>query len=142
MYKSVSILYLVVFFTYVLFTRQPDYFDGEITTGTIHWSANPVSGRLQPEAVFSTGKESYAVDAGYLFRKVNEGSTVKVIYELSQPRKAVVYSWWGYWITAGEVVFSIILLIILYLIAVAVTQNAVRQKEYSLPLKKRKYDDN
>ncbi|MDE3236339.1 MAG: hypothetical protein KGO81_10330 [Bacteroidota bacterium] len=145
MNKTVIILYLVVFGTFVLFTRQPDYFDGEITSATIHWYKDSSATKPIPHAVFTIGKDQYACIADYIFRSLPEGKTVNVIYETAHPKQAAVYSWWGYWLTAGELVFSIVLIIVLYQIAVAVTKNptpeaVLEQMEYQ-PEKKKKYVD-
>ena len=145
MYKSITILYLVVFSTYIFFTRQPDYFDGEISTATIHWAKDSISKQPIPKAFFSIGKNYYSVDARYVLRDVYEGKKLFVIYEESQPEKATVYSWWGYWITAGELFGSMVLFIALFQVAVALTKNPtaeslIEQLDYN-PEKKRKYDD-
>lgn len=145
MYKTVIILYLVVFVVYILFTRQPDYFDGEITTATIHWQTDSMHSTAIPKAVYTIGKDKYAVDARYVLRNLHEGRQVEVIYELARPEKGKLYSWWGYWISWGELVGSIVLLIALFQVAVSVTKNPtpeslLEQLEYE-PEKKRKYTD-
>lgn len=123
MYKSVTIIYLVVFATYLFFTRQPDFLDGEITTAIIHWVKDSVSQKPVPSAVFTIGKDAYSVNAYYIFRNLKEGRKVDLIYENAQPKKAAIYSWWGYWITGGELILSIVLYVALFQIAVAVTKN-------------------
>ena len=144
MYKSITILYFVVFSTYIFFTRQPDYLDGEISTATIHLVKDSASKQSIPKAFFSIGKNYYSVDARYFLRDLYEGKKLEVIYEESQPEKAAVYSWWGYWITIGELAGSLVLFIILFQVAVAVTKNPtveslIEQMEYE-PEHKRKYD--
>jgi len=57
MYKSIAVLFLVVLATYILFSRQPDYFDGEITDATIHWMKDSTQNNI-PQAVFSIGKNN------------------------------------------------------------------------------------
>ena len=96
-------------------------------------------------AFFSIGKSYYAVDARYVLRKLYEGQKVEEIYEASQPQKAAVYSWWGYWMTVGELLGSLVLFIVLFQVAVAVTKNPtaeslLEQLDYN-PEKKRRYDD-
>jgi hypothetical protein len=66
-------------------------------------------------------------------------------YEAAQPDKAAVYSWWGYWFKWSEILFSLILLIGIFQIAVAITKNPtpeslIEQLE-SKPTLKRKYND-
>ncbi len=145
MYKSISILYLVCFTCFIFFTRQPDYLDGEITNATIHLVKNSAGQQSVFKAYFSTGKNYYAVDARYVLRDLYEGKKVEVIYEAAQPQKAAVYSWWGYWITVGELIGSLVLFVVLFQVAVAVTKNPtaeslMEQMDYN-PEKKRRYDD-
>ncbi len=123
MYKIAIILYLTCFSSYILFTRQPDYFDGEKPKAIIHFIKDSATGKSQPLAFYSLDKKTYSVKAAYLFRSFKEGDQVTVIYEASEPEKAAVYSLWGYWITWGELFFSIMLLIVLFRIAIAITKN-------------------
>lgn len=145
MYKTISILYLVVFVTYIFFTRQPDYLDGEITSASIHLVKDSTGKHSTPKAFFSIGKNYYTVDAKYYLRDLSEGKQVEVIYETAHPEKAVVYSWWGYWITIEELIGSVILFIVLFQVAVAVTKNpsaeSLQEQLNYNPEKKRKYSD-
>jgi hypothetical protein len=98
---------------------------------------------LQPFAVYSVDEKTYSVNAAYLFKHYNEGENVRVIYETSQPEKGAVYSVWGYWFRWGELIFSILLLIVTYRAAVAITSNPapeslIEQLE-DKPSRKRKY---
>jgi len=111
----------------------------------IHYLKDSVSKKLQPLAVYSTGKKTYSVKASYLFRNYKEGEVVDVIYELSQPEKGAVYSWWGYWFTWVEILFSLILIFAFYKISAAVTRNPspeslLEQLNYK-PQKRKKYED-
>ena len=112
---------------------------------TIHFIKDSSTGKIQPFASFLYDKKIYSVNASYLFRNFTEGQRVPLIYETSQPNKAAVYSWWGYWITWGETLFSTILLVLFYQVAVAITKNPspeslIEQLEYK-PQKRRKYKD-
>ena len=144
MYKFISIFYFVIFSLYVLFSRQPDYFDSEFAPATIHFVKNSASQKLETTANFSVGEAKYQVSANYLFRNFKEGDNVEVIYELSNPKKAVVYLFWGYWLTLGEVIASMIMWFVLFQVAVGITKNPTAealldQLEY-VPEKKTKYD--
>lgn len=123
MYKLVAILYIVCFGCYLLFTRQPDYFDGEKAPAVIHWVHDSASGRSIPKAVYTAGLKNYAVDARYVLREWKENDKTQVIYETNSPGRGAVYLWWGYWITWGEVLGSVLLIIALFQIAVSVTKN-------------------
>lgn len=120
MYKPVIILYLTCFILYVLFSRRPDYFDGQFEKATIHFVKDSVTGQPFPKAFFIINKQQISIDAHYIFRHYKEGDRVKVIYENSDPQKAAVYAFWGYWITWKELIFSLILLIILLQIALSI----------------------
>lgn len=143
MYKSVTILYLVCFACYLIATRQPDYFDGEKAPATIQWLADSASGYSIPKAVFHDGRKEYAVDARYVFRNWQNGEKTEVIYETDHPEKAVVYAFWGYWLSWGELLGTIVIYFALFQVAVSVTSNPtaealVEQLDYK-PEKKRRY---
>ena len=144
MIRFIIILYIVCFAVYVLFTRQPDYFDGEQTTATIHLIPDSITGKLQPYAFYSVNKINYSINAGYLFRSYKEGQYTAIIYEASEPEKAAVYNIWGYWIRWGEVLFSAILLFVLFRVAVAIASNptpeALIEQLEDQHRRKRKYD--
>lgn len=145
MFKAALLVYLTCFGLYLLFSRQPDYFDGEIVPASIRFRTDSVSGKPAPVAVFSDGKQQLVANASYLFRSYESGDKVRVIFERSQPQHAAVYHWWGYWITWGELLFSAVLMVALYKISTSVTSNPspeslVEQLEYT-PRKRRKYED-
>ncbi len=144
MYKFVTILYFFIYCLYVWFSRQPDYFDGEFAPATIHFVTDVASQNQIAKASFTVGITSYKVNADYLFRNYQEGEKVEVIYELSNPKKAAVYAFWGYWLTLGELIASIVMWLVLFYVAVGITKNPtpealIEQLEY-LPEKKTKYD--
>jgi hypothetical protein len=145
MYKLLVTLYLVVFFTYILFSGQPDYFDGEFTPATIHLTKDSVTHKIQAVAEFTVGAQHYSVNAMYPLRDLREGKKVTVIYELSHPQKGAVYAFWGYWITIGELIASVVLLFALFQIAVGIIKNptpeALMDDMNHKPEKKRRYDD-
>ena len=106
MYRSITIIYILLYGCFVLFARQPDYFDGEVINATIHLAKDSATGELKPIANFSIGANKYSVPASYPLRFVSEGNVVKIIYEAANPKKAVVYSIWGYWILWDEFLVS------------------------------------
>jgi hypothetical protein len=143
MYKLAIILYLTCFSVYILFSRQPDYFDGELTNATIHFINDSQTNEPEPYAFYTINKKEYSVNASYVFRSFTEGERIDLIYEAAQPNKGAVYSWWGYWFTPGELLFSIGLLIVMVYIAVSITNNptpeALMEQLNYKPVKKRKY---
>lgn len=145
MYKGITFLYIVCFSLYIVYSREPDFFDGEFTPATIHWVKDSASNEMIPKAFFAHGKKNYAVDARYVLRNLPEHKKLEVIYVPTYPEKATVYAFFGYWITWGELVASIVLFIALFQVAVAVTSNPtaealLEQLEYKEE-KKKKYDD-
>lgn len=145
MYKGIAFLYFVCFFLYLLYTREPDFFDGETMPAIINWQMDSASQQKIPKAVYEVNKKVYAFDARYLFRSLPENKRVEIIYNSSHPERAALNKWWGYWITWGELLGSIILLIALFQVAVAVTKNptaeAVLEQLEHKEEKKRRYDD-
>ncbi|WP_153798052.1 hypothetical protein [Foetidibacter luteolus] len=143
MYKTVIALYLIVFSAYVLFTRQPDYFNGEQIQASIKKMADSTSGKAVNKAIFSVKKKEYAVNADYLFRSYQPNEAVMVIYEPAHPEKGAIYSWWGYWITWKELTASLVLFIVLFQVAVNITKNpapeALIEELEAKPLRRRKY---
>jgi hypothetical protein len=145
MYKGIAFLYLVCFSLYIVYSREPDYFDGETAPAVIHWLKDSVANQSIPKAVFLYNNRTYSIDARYVLRKLEENRKVEIIYNPSKPEMATVYSLWGYWITWGELLTSIVLLIALFQVAVAVTKNPtagalLEQLDYKAE-KKKKYDD-
>jgi len=145
MYKSICILYLICFGCYLLFTRQPDYFDGEKVPAVIKRQIGTAAGDSELLAVFNTGTKEFSINPHYVFRNIREGQQLTVIYETGSPEKGAVYAVWGYWITWGELLMSVVLCVLLFQVAVSVTNNPspealTEQSEYKEE-KKKKYLD-
>jgi len=146
MNKTVIIIYLVIFCIYILFTRTPDYFESETTGATIRFMKDS-TGTDAPFAVYTIGKDKLKTDARYALRSYVENEGCNVIYDTTQPQKAAVYAFWGYWITWQELIASIVLVVVLYQIAKAITNNPTPEGLLSeleddapKPPRKRKYD--
>lgn len=144
MYKSITLLFIICYCCYLLFSRQPDYFDGEKSPATIHFMQDSVSNSRIPKAVFSNGLKVFSVDARYVLRNWTEGEKTEVIYETDKPSQAVVYLFWGYWIRWGELLITLLIYAALFQIAITVTQNPtaeslLEQLEGPSQEKKRKY---
>ncbi|WP_288096084.1 hypothetical protein [Hydrotalea sp.] len=127
MYKLVIILYVVILVLYMLFTRQPDYFDGEMTVGTIHMQTDSITHRQTLFASFDLGKSNYHVNAAYSLRNLREGEKVAVIYDTTRPQRAAIYAWWGYWLQWDEIAGSIIIAVVLWGVAVLLTNNPTEE---------------
>jgi hypothetical protein len=127
-----------------LFTRQPDYFDGEKAPATILMVKDSITSKLIPLAEFSNGYKNFRVKADYFLRSWKNGDKADVIYETDHPEKAAIYAFWGYGISLGELLGSIIFIILSYQIAVSITKNPtpealIEQLDYKEPNKPR-YD--
>ncbi len=145
MYKSIFILYLVCFGCYILFTRQPDYFDGVKVPATIQKTIDASSGDVVLRAVFNTGTKEFAIDPYYPLRTIKAGQQVTVIYETGNPYMGQLYAGWGYWWLWDELLVSSVLCFLLFQVAISVTSNPnpealVEQLEYKEE-KKKKYLD-
>lgn len=135
--------YLFCFCCYILFSRQPDFFDGEKGPATIVMHNDGTTGKIIPMAVYSDGHRQHSTDARYLFRKWVQGEKLEVIYESGTPERSAVYAIWGYWITWKEILYSIIGWYVLFLVAVAITRHpapeAIIDQLNHSEEKKRKY---
>lgn len=123
MYKSITLLYLICFGSYLFLTRQPDYLDGEKSPAVIHWLPDSVTHQNIPQAVYSDGLKTHKIDARYFLREWKEGDKLEVIYETGSPEKGAVYAFWGYWISWGELLATILIYLAMFQIAVSVTSN-------------------
>jgi len=141
--KFLIIFYLIIFSLYILFSRQPDFFDGSFTTGIIHYTKDSTGNNIA-KASFTLDNTSYNMNASYPLRSLHEGEQVAIIYEASQPQKAALYRIWGYWLRWGEILASLVLLIGLFQISKAITNNPtpeglMSELEDVRPRKRRKY---
>lgn len=139
------ILYLIIFGCYILWSRQPDYFDGEMYPATIQMQMDSISKKVVPKAIYSIGVNQYSVNASYPLINYKTNERVEVIVEHEHPSRAVVYRFWGYWITWGELLTSIVIAVLLFQVAVSITKNPtpdslLEQLSYQ-PEKKTKYGD-
>jgi len=80
-------------------------------------------GRAEPFAIYHTGYEELRVSALYLLHRYHAGEKVEVIYEASNPSKGAVYHWWGYWMRWQELLPGIIIFLLLFWVASALTNN-------------------
>ncbi|TXT33268.1 MAG: hypothetical protein FD136_998 [Chitinophagaceae bacterium] len=144
MYKSLFSLYLVIFCCYLLFTRIPDFFDGEKYPATITFLKDSTTNILLPQAKYSIGINKYVVAADYPLVKYTNGEQVEVIVEHEHPEKAAVYRFWGYWISWEELLASVVAAVLLFQVALSITNNptpeAILEQLSYKEEKKTKYD--
>ncbi len=143
MYKAIIPLYIICFGLYILFSRHPDYFDGEIVVGTVQ-QVTDSTGKTALHAFYRINRETYDVPAKSLFKTYVEGERVELICEASAPSEAVIYNW-NYWLSGGELLASIALPIVFLFFAKAITGNptpeALVEEMEDKSVKRRKYTD-
>ena len=104
MIKSAIILFLTCFLLYLPFSRVPDYFDSETAPGIIiKEDAGPGTKIM---ALYSEYGKDYKIELDSAEYASKIGKKLEVIYELSDPQKAVVNKFWGYWLIPIELAWS------------------------------------
>jgi hypothetical protein len=118
MKKAVVILFVVCYGLFVLFTRQPDFFDAEFTVGKVKIE-NSI-----PYIFFTEyGKEYKIKNDHYYWMSLKQNEEVKIIYSVANPNEAAYYTLFSYWFLWHEILISLIVFIILFLGAVSINKN-------------------
>ncbi len=104
MIKSSILLFLSCFLLYLPFSRVPDFFDSETAPAIIVKEA--LGSVTKIVAVYSEFGKEYKIilDSAEYASKI--GEKLELIYELSNPQKAVVKKLWGYWLIPIELAWS------------------------------------
>lgn len=138
-----TILYIVCFCCYVLFSRVPDYFDGDFTKGIVSKAIFSVKDKHPVLTVdYLVGNENfkYITDQWFL-TSYKQGQVVTMIYNPSNPKIASVYGIVGYWIKWDELFLTAIGFVILFIVAVIITGRNNTPAPLQKPNRKGKYDD-
>ncbi len=114
MIKSSIILFVTCFLLYLPFSREPDYFDSEITPATIIAQHDSVW------AIYHELGKDYKFLLNNSYRS-QLGQSIELRYELRNPQKAVINKAWGYWFIAKEMGWSFGVFAILLGVAFATT---------------------
>ena len=137
MYRTATFLYFISFALYILFSRQPDYFESEFVAGTVI-EANSLDTTIlkkyhigkndYPVIKYNVGSETFYYDGGknYFERSVKNLENPSVIYDPGRPEHAALYAFWGYWIVPKELVFSLLGFVILFGVAISITGKSDR----------------
>jgi hypothetical protein len=138
LYKSAAILYFICFVCYILFSRNPDYFESEFTKGVIVQTSNRTK-----QVQYSVGNYNYKRSIeSWGASQFKQGQHVSVIYNPSIPTEGSLYSFFSYWLKLKELLITACLFIILLFAAVFITG---KEETYYYSdeekRKKRKYDD-
>ena len=104
MIKSAITLFLTCFLLYLPFSRVPDYFDSETAPGIIIKEDTGTGTKIM--ALYSEYGKDYKIELDSANYAAKIGEKLEVIYELSDPQKAVVNKFWGYWLIPIELVWS------------------------------------
>ena len=140
MIKSSIILFLFCFFLYLPFSREPDYFDSETAPGIIQKQDN--AGKLV--AVYSEFGKQYSIPLDPVQYANRVGEKIELIYELSNPQKAVEHKIWGYWLIPIELAWSFGVFAVLLGIAYATTHrphpSAIEEQLKGDDAPKKKYE--
>lgn len=115
MIKSVLILFIACFLTYLPFSRTPDYFDSDTTPAIIEAKRGSVY------AVFKEAGKTYRVALDQKLYQSKVGSRIQIRYELSAPEHAKVNQFIGYWLEPKEVLGATCILLVLLIAAYATT---------------------
>ena len=115
MIKSVLILFIFCFLSYLPFSRTPDYFDSVTTPALIETK----NGKVQ--AVFQESGKIYQVVLDPSSYQSKIGSRIEIRYELSAPQHAKLNQAIGYWLEPKELLGAFFILIVLLIAAYATT---------------------
>jgi hypothetical protein len=132
LYRTASVLFLVCFGIYILFSRQPDYFSSDTAIGTIQNVPLTDTSILHkykidtgdyPMVRYAVGGQVYYLnEKDNILAKVGlSGSKVTVIFDADYPEKAAIYKLTGYWIVLDEVIIFLLAYALLFGVAIAVT---------------------
>jgi hypothetical protein len=113
--KSVLILFIFCFLSYLPFSRTPDYFDSDITPALIEAKGDSVF------AVFIESGKRYQVVLDSSIYQSKIGSRIEIRYELSAPQHAKLNQVIGYWVEPKELLGAFFILIVLLIAAYATT---------------------
>jgi hypothetical protein len=144
LYKAAVILYLVCFFCYVLFSRNPDYFEGEFVRGVVSKASySPKEKRPELVVNYQVGSEQLQYKTNMWFlSSYNRGEIVTIIYNPANPSVSCIYAFIGYWIKWPEFLFTAGFFSILFIAAKSITgQNSTENDLDDKEVRKRRYDD-
>ncbi len=144
MYKGLIFLYLVIFSLYVLFTRIPDYYEGEYIKGVVSQASFSSSNNTPLVVVdYNVGSEKlqYKTNTWFL-KKYKPGQIVTIIYNPAEPSVSCIYAFIGYWVKWPELILTAVFFIILFIAAKTITGNNGDEHLTDEEIgKKRKYDE-
>ncbi|NCW11678.1 MAG: hypothetical protein EBV82_00705 [Chitinophagia bacterium] len=106
---------MVCFLLYLPFSRNPDYFDSEVTPAII------IQNKGVKMLQFVESGKTYQLPLTNAQSRVAVGQKVEVIYELSNPQHAKLNQFLGYWMQPSELIWTIGIFFVLLGVAFATT---------------------
>ena len=106
-----------------MFTREPDFINGDIVKGVVTKARYSIEGK-HPELVidYHAGSQRFRYTTTTWFLRAHKtGEGVRIIYDPSHPEVAAIYSFIGYWIKWPELLVSAGFFIILFSAAASIT---------------------
>jgi hypothetical protein len=132
LYRTAAFVYLICFTVYILFSRQPYYFDSELTPATVveaksldpaTLKENSIALNDAPIVQYAVGSDTFYYNGNhnYLQRWIKPFTRVRVIYDEGNPHNADIYQFLGYWIVLKELIFSLAGFAILLAVAIGIS---------------------
>lgn len=128
----------------MLFSREPDYFEGEYVNGVVSKATFSVKEKHPVLQVrYKAGSEEFTYTSyRWYLRRYRRGETVTMIYNPSHPEAASIYAFVGYWILWKQLFYTAIIFIMLFVAAKSITgQHKSSLLDDKQNDRKRKYDD-
>jgi hypothetical protein len=120
----------------------PDYFDSETAPGIIIKEGSGPGTKVM--ALYSEYGKDYKIELDSAEYASKIGEKLVIVYELSDPQKAVVNKFWGYWLIPIELAWSFGGFAALLAIAYATTHkphpSAIAEQLKSEDAPKKKYE--
>jgi hypothetical protein len=127
-----------------LFSRVPDYFEGEFIEGVVTKAGfSPALNKPELVVDYKAGSETFHYKTNMWFLTTHKtGEKVTVIYDPSNPSQACIFTFIGYWLKWSELFFSIFFFMALFIAAVFITgKNSTEPLTPEDRIRKRKYKD-
>jgi len=127
-----------------LFSRVPDYFEGEFIEGVVTKAGfSPALNKPELVVDYKAGSETLHYKTNMWFLTTHKtGEKVTVIYDPSNPSQACIFTFIGYWLKWSELFFSIFFFMALFIAAVFITgKNSTEPLTPEDRIRKRKYKD-
>lgn len=117
MIRFIVFLYLLLYAVYLPFSRTPDYFDGEHTSGTVLLENGVWKAR------YFVNNRAYLAELHPFLGAPATGEKVDIVYDPQLPAQGVVPALFGYWLQWHEFFYTALIYFGLFGVAKLVVQN-------------------